>query len=338
MPLLLTAALTLAGLARAGMVTAPPPGAAEVGVLLCAGDGCNDRMFWVTHDSGLGDLPVLSVDSLLADEAAARRDEQAALRLREALEQARLALLEGRPQVADNALNEAGRALEQWAGSPTNQELFTLWYLRGAVSLEEGLDRVARQELRRAAAVAWNRSVALPPGTERWAATYYAELEALLAEGTGQLVITEGEMELQYALDGVPLGPAPIRVHLFPGLHRLTADHGRQGHAWTQEVEIVAGRTATTQARTGSEGDARWATYQLVLAVETMKLDPELARVLDAWAERHGVRSLRLLRLDLDHQVELDEIDREVGGTLPTFQLRAARYEPALRRMTPLGD
>ena len=323
--------------ARAGVVTAPPPGATEVGVLLCAGDGCNDRMFWVTHDSGLGDLPVVNVDSLLADEEAASRDEEAGPRYRAALETARLALVEGRRVEADNALHEADRALEVWAGSPSNQELFTRSFLAGAVALEGGLARVAREELRRAAATAWNRSVVLPAGTERWAEAYYAEVEALIATGTGRLAIGEGEMELQYALDGVPLGPAPIDVSVFPGVHRLTADHGRQGHTWTQDVEVVAGRTVSTQARTGSEGDARWATYQLVMAVETLQLDPALANLLDAWAERHGVRSLRLLRLDLDHQVQEDEIDRAVGGALPTFTLKAARYDPALRRMTALG-
>lgn len=326
-----------AALAHAGMVTVPPPGAAEVGLLLCAGDACNDRMFWVTHDSGLGDLPVIVVDALLADNVAARQDEEAAERFREALESARLALVDGRQVLADSALNEAERALAKWAGTPTNQEQFTLWFLRGAVALEGGMARVARQEMRRAAATAWNRSVALPAGAERWAEPYYAELQALLGEGTGTLVIEEGEGTLTYSLDGVELGPAPIRVHVFPGVHRLTATSSRQAHAWEQEVEVVTGRTVSARARLANDGDAQWATYQLARAVDSLSLDPALAELLDTWAERHGVRTVRLLRLDARMWIEEDEVAREAGGTMPTFEVREVRYDPALRRMTPVA-
>jgi hypothetical protein len=329
--------LLLCATALAGMVTAPPPGATEVGLLLCAGEACNDRMFWLTHDSNLGELPVVSVEALLVDEVASTQDSEAAESWRQALEEARLALIEDRRFEAEAALDRAGAALSMWAGDPPTQELFAWYVLRGFVAERKGEHGRSGEALRQAAAVAWNRSVVLPEGTEAWAEHYARELQAVISQGTGELFVEDGGNSLAFSLNGVLLGKAPLRVQVFPGEHRLSAGNARQAHAWSEAVRVTAGRTSTVRALLANDDDAQWVTYQLALAVDTMSLDEDVARLVERWAERHGIRSLRLLRLDAQLRGPMDEIDREVGAAMPTFTLREARYEPSLRRLSPGG-
>lgn len=329
--------LLLGSAALAGMVTTPPPGAREVGLLLCAGEACNDRMFWLTHDSGLGELPVVSVEALLVDEVAATQDSEAAVAFRLALEEARLALVDDRRFEAEAALDRAGRALEQWAGDPPNQELFTWYALRGFVAEAKGEGARASEALRQAVAVAWNRSVSLPEGTEPWAEGYYRELAAVIEGGTGELLIEDGGNGLGFTLDGVYLGAAPLRVRAFPGTHRLSAGNARQAHAWSEAVDVRAGRTSTVRALLANDDDARWVTYQLALAVDSLTLDEDVARLVERWADRHGIRQVRLLRLDARLIEPMDDVDREAGAAMPSFTLREALYDPGLRRLSPGG-
>ncbi|NOY25436.1 MAG: hypothetical protein GXP62_06140, partial [Oligoflexia bacterium] len=137
MTALLSAALIGAALigaanpALAGQVTEPPPGSQQVALLLCAGDGCPDRLFWVTHEPGLGAEPIMVVESLLAGAQDEADDDALAQRFDDALRRAHQAAVEGRNSLTRAALDDAEQALEAWHGSPDNAALFDLWFLRG---------------------------------------------------------------------------------------------------------------------------------------------------------------------------------------------------------------
>lgn len=323
-------------LAQAGVVSAPPRGAPELGLLLCAGDGCNDRLFWLSLDPSLSSLPVVVVETVLVDELAWSQDREAEARWQAALDEARLALVEGRLPPAQAALDRAGEALSRLAGDPPNEELVAWAFLQGALALEQGQASRAEERFAQAAALAWNRSLRLPEGCARWEEPLYAAMAALLRRGPGELLVEDGDNGLSFTLDGVPLGPAPLRVSLLPGEHRLSGGDARQAHAWSQTVRVQAGQRSTVRALLANDDDARHVTYQLAMAVESGQLDPDVAALLERWAARHELRRLRLLRLDADAQAPIDDIAREAGGALPRFRVRQVLYEPSLRRISAL--
>jgi len=319
--------------ARAGQVTVPPPGASEVALLLCAGDGCPDRLFWVTNDPAFGAEPVMVVESLLADVQAGASDEVLSARFAESLERARLAAVESRTPQAQAALDDAEQALQAWHGGPDNAALFAFWYLRGVV-MEQIVPGSGAGAFRRAAATAWNRSVAPPAGLEAWTVPYYAAMRALLDEGTGTLVIDPGGGTPSYTLDGVPVGKAPIKVEVFPDRHRLTAVDGPWVEPWVAEVNVHPGRLTVTRAQFNDEDSESWLVQSLYLAVTTHQLDPAVADLLERWADRHQIQSLHLLRLDVADAPPQDEISLAAGEGLPTFTRTEAWYQPRLHRFT----
>lgn len=330
--------LLLCGPAAAGPVTFPPEGAQEVGLLTCVIEDCPDWIFWIGAEPAFDDLPVLVPDVLLADEVVGEPDEARAQAFAGALEAARQAVLEDSPMRARTSLDDAGRILGAWRGSPDNQALFSLWFLRGVVADVQQQSEGA-VHFRQAAAVAWNRSVAPPPGMEQWAEGYYAALAGMLEGGTGTMVVDAGRHGVTYALDGVALGEAPIRVQLFPGEHRLTAVDSYTGMQWRREVVIESGRTTTTRARFPGGADDRWAAGGMALAIDLRAIEPELAELLAAWARRHGLKRIRLIRLDPSRpEGELDEIEQEAGETLSTFIVRQVGYAPQLRRFEELPE
>lgn len=327
------AALLQAAPASAAPVMAPPEGADTLTILACAAEGCSDRLFWMQVEPGFEGEPVMVVEALLADDTAMTGAADMAEAFDEHVERARLAVLAGRWAEAEGALDDAEKVLEQWRGAPDNQALFSMWYLRGAATAIEGRSDGA-PSFRKAAAVAWNRSVALPEGTEAWADAYYDAVQQQLDQGTGELVITAGATETTYWLDGVELGPAPIRVQAFTGTHRLDASGATRAQQWRADIAIRAGDTTTARARFPGGDDEYWASAALELAIERAWLEPEMADLLARFADRHGLRALRLLRLDPEGDRELDEIEQAVGGGLPVFVASAIWYDPRLRRFS----
>lgn len=320
--------------ATAAPVIAPPEGAQYLTVLACAADGCSDRLFWLQYEPAFEQEPVMVVEALLADDTAMTADSDMAEAFEAAVERARLDVLEGHWAQAESALDDAEQVLEQWRGAPDNQALFAMWYLRGVATAIEGRSSGA-PSFRKAAAAAWNRSVALPEGTEGWAEPYYEALEHQLGEGTGTLVIEAGSSSTTYWLDGVELGPAPIRVQLFGGRHRLDALGESRAQQWRSEVLVRAGETTTARARFPGGDDELWAAAALEVGIDRAWLEPEMAELLERFADRHSLRWLRLLRLDPEQELQPDEIEQAAGGGLPTFHAREIWYDPRLRRFSP---
>lgn len=327
-------------LAWAGLVATPPEDAREVAVLACPPDDCSDAMFWVTHEPALERVPILVIDALLAENAAeVAQGEAAAAEWRAALERARTAVIDQKWSVADGALDDAERILGEWRGTATTDELFALWFTRGAAALGSGRRR-GTDAFRTAAVLAWNRSVAPPAGLEGYASPYYAALADLLDEGTGTLVVPEGGAAARYRLDGVDLGPPPIRVQLFPGVHRLTAADPGSRTEWRGDVTIQPGRTSTLRARFPTGEEAARTAEALARAVDEHRLDPEVAELLTDWGVRHGLRTIRLLRLDPRDPAPSPagrpgaRDDGAAGHILPVYELREVTYDPVVRRFS----
>lgn len=323
----------LCALALAGPVTSVPDGAREVGLLLCAADDCSDQLFWVSFEPAFKDEPILLVEALMADRSAAAREDLEATAFAEALERARKAVLDGSWASAEGALDDAGAVLERWQGSPDNPTLFHYWFLKGAVTVLEGRSS-GEGSFQRAAAVAWNRSVAAPEGTERFEDAYYEAMEKLLSEPVATLVVPPGPAHVQYLLDGVPLGPGPLRVRVLPGTHVLSARDSRWSRDWQRELSLRPGKETSAEAHFPGEDGDRWAVEALAAAVDSFRLDPEAAELLAGWADRHGIQRVHLLRLDAVDRQEGDAIDAEAGASMPVFEAREAWYDPRLQRFS----
>ncbi len=326
--------LILAGPSRAAPVAVPPEGATEIGLLICAEDGCPDRMFWISFEPAFEDLPVVAVEALMAEDTVATGDDVQAQAFDDALERARAAVLAGHWATADGALDDAESILEAWTGSPDNQALFDLWFLRGAAR-EVTAPGTGAGAFAQAAAVTWNRSVQLPDGLDAYRQPYYDALARLLSQGVGTLVIEDPGARAEHQLDGVALGDAPLKLQVLPGRHRLTAQGRRYAEDWKVEVDIRPGRTTTTRALFPGEASDRWAADGLSAAFDNRYLDPQLAELLERWAERHALRTIRLLRLDPEARPTApDAIEQEAGTGLPVFELRQLWYDPRLRRFS----
>lgn len=318
-PLYSSPVLLLLAPALAGVVGSPPRGATEVSVLACAGDGCTDRVFWTNNEATLRDVPVVMVDTILAERIAELTQGDAAVRAwNEALERARLAILDRKWSGATAALEEAERLMPQ--ARPDNQGLFSFAFLHGAI--EAGRDDDDRG-LAAAAAVAWNRSVVLPAGLDAYAERYYAALTEALTRPPGVLVLDEAPADPNYELDGVRIGAAPIRVDLLPGTHYLRAADDDERMQWNKAVKILSGRATRTRARFAHGDDAAWVADALAAAVDERRMDEELGDILSEWADRHQLRRVRILRLDLR--------DGSEGARFSDYDVQAVWYEPRVR-------
>lgn len=325
------------GAARAALVAVPPPDAREVAVLLCDGGGCADRMFWITHEPAFDAVPVVVVENLLLDEVTTQaQGEVAASVWRTSLDHARTALVGQEWSAASAALNDAEQALAAWRGTASNGELFGYWYMRGVLSLATKRSDGA-VPMAQAAASAWNRSVTPPEGLEAWAPAYFTALAAQLDTGTGTLVIeAAGAGGPELSLDGVTLGAPPVRVLVFPGIHRLTALDHAHGLQWRADVTVQPGRTTTARPRFPGGDDSHWLAESLATSVDTRRLEPAVADLVGGWATRHGVRVVRLLRLDplqaAGTSRAVDALDEQ--ATLLRYTLREVDYQPGTRRFS----
>lgn len=316
--------LLSAWVARAGVVTEPPEGATRVALVLCADEErCDEELYEATQLVALADEPIMRVDTLLAQRAALRAEaDTVADRYAAALERARAAAAAGEWTTADYALTDASRVLGEWTGTPPHQALFDHAWLQGLVARGRGLD--AAEAFRDAAAIAWNRTVTFPVADEPAIDAYYAQLADLVAAGTGRLVLEPLAEGATWQLDGVELGPGPLEVEVFPGPHRLTARHTQTGQAWRGEVVVQPRRVSRARARFSLAEDARWVTEALGRALDDRKVDPELAELLRGWAERYGVRTVRLVR------IRLPEAAPGAPAAPPVLQWTA--FDPLRRR------
>ena len=296
--------------ALASVVTDVPRGEHRVALVLCpTEDPCSTEIFRV---EGKVPMPMLMVEVVLELDAAEwEGGETLEALFGAAMERARAAWEAKRWGAADIALDDAEEALKRWSGTATNQQLFDLHYLRGAVRVARGED--ATTDFRQAAAVAWNREVALPL-QDAVAKAYYDAMPGLVRGGTGKLRLTEAPRGASWFLDGVELGHAAAEVRVFPGMHRVTARQDRMIRTWKRDVRVDVRQVRDVTMQFSPADDAVWVQAQLRAAFAGAPLPAEVMTLLSAWCERKDVHQLRLVM---------------VGDVVRTLE-----YDPKLKRVT----
>lgn len=307
----------LASAALAGMVTSVPPGETRVGLLLCRTEApCADDGWWIETLPGERARPLLMLDAVLEiDGAEIEGTDTLRDRFVAAMGRARVAWTAKRWNEAEFALSDADALLRRWSGTVSSQDLFDLAYWRAAVALQKGEDPT--DDLRQAAASAWNREVRLALEDGAVATAYYDELPRLVAGGTGTLRLAAPPLGALWYLDGVELGGNPYEVQVFPGTHRVTAVHADMLRTWKKDVLVARGRTSDVAAAFTEADDPKWVRDQLRAAYTSGTIPKEIKELLSAWCARRNVHELRVLMVEEPQR------------------LRTLTYDPGLRRLTP---
>lgn len=326
-----------AGVAQAAVQMAPDRHQAAVTVVLCPAAE-EDCPLALTHldRTGAFDRNVLPLDALVELERGPWRGGVALEQsFAEALARAQTDAAAGRWALAGQALDAADAALAEWAGTPNNAALVQLAWLRAAHSRSLAGDGAPGPHLAAAAARAWNRPLRPPLDDAALRRLYDAELERLIAAGTGVLHLQADATGATLWVDGVPVGTRTVRLPLLPGRHRVAAVRPEGEQAWAAEVELRPGET--TRAR------PRWSTVDGPAAVRAElqgvftvgDVGPEVADLLDAWCDRYAVGAIRFVAVEArDAAAERvrmqDGSVREVPG-LPVYAVQVRLYVPGSR-------
>lgn len=336
------------GAAHAAVQMAPDRHQAAVTVVVCppAADPCPQALTHLDR-TGAFDRNVLPLDALLELERGPWRGGVALEQsFAEALARAQSEAAAGRWALAGQSLDAAGAALAEWAGTPDNAALVQLDWLRAAHSRSLAGDGAPAPHLAQAAARAWNRPLRPPLEDPALRRLYDAELERLLAAGTGTLHLQADATGAALWVDGVPVGTRTARLALLPGVHRVAAVRPEGEQAWAAEVEVRPGEVTRARPRWSSLDDpaALRAELQGVFAVGDVR--PEVADLLDAWCDRYAVRAIRLVAVEehpgAPERVRMqDGSVREVPG-LPQYGVDVRLYAPVgrswVRLPAPAGE
>lgn len=229
---------------------------------------------------------------------------------RDALAQVRDAALAEKWGPARESADRAVEALAAWKGPASTQELFDLWYLRGAAALETGRDEAWAYSFRQAAAIANGQPLALsaPEITAKAKRAWKDEQRKLFVGGKGTLVLSGGPAGTRWTVDGRPADEG--EVYLLPGNHRVSAIAPGQVRSWTAEVPVLAGRSSAVSPDFALTDDAAWLYWSLDDAITSLEAPDPVLDLLVAWAEEHEVDELRLMRVEeVDETPDLPKVE-----------------------------
>jgi hypothetical protein len=302
-----------AGSALAGIVGGVPPDADEVTLLLCApASTCAEEARWIDERAAGPVLLFVEALATAAEDHAVAAERRR--RLDEALSRARAEYDAGRWVTADTALSDAEALLLDVPGPIPQQALFDLLFLRGATALARDNPQ-SPGWFAQAAAVAWNRTVALPVADGPVASAYHAAQHALLHAPTGTLALAAPPAGAVWALDGIELGAAAAEVQVFPGPHRLTASIPGKARSWVELVEVRPGARVPVEARFAPDLEAEAIAGAIRGVFAGGEVEGGAVDALSAWITQRGLDAVTLAWVD---------------GT--PFSTRQMRFDPRLRR------
>lgn len=267
------------------------------GLLVCVdAASCEQDARWLSSvgGGGPGGFEELDFERVIAvgavPDGLADRDVYEA-----ALVEARAAMEKGRWGAVLEATQAGLSAVSRWRGPVKTQELFELYYMRGAAAVELGRDRSQAYSFRQAVAIANGQDLAYPASSNKVQQAWLDEQRKALLAGKGELVLGGGPPGTGWKVNGrsVPAGT----VALLPGNHRVSATAPGQVRSWTVEVPVLPDRSSRVEPDFASYEEQAAVYAALVKAVDTLQAAEPLADLLVAWCEAHGAEELRLMRL-----------------------------------------
>lgn len=276
------------------------PGLVEAAVVLCTGEaGCDHDAARIAALGGDGGLPFVTMDVLLELDAGgwvAGVNERERYLAR--LVQAREAFAAGQWAQVEALCIEGIDALSRWPGTASAEDVFQLWYMRGAAELARGQDQSWEYSMRQAAALVGGGTAPFPPGEQTEARRAFSDaLRKLKTDGQGSLMLLGVEPGTTIWVDGRALDAGSDEATLYPGNHRITARRPGSRQTWKAEVPILAERTSAVELSFPDPSDGGWVAARLVDAFDTMDAPESVDSILADFCQRNELRSLRLVRL-----------------------------------------
>ena len=286
--------------ARAGEVSAVPPGVSTVTVLVCErSEGCPaETRAMVSHLDSLG-LPLLSfatvVDAGPAGGSARARYDAA------------VAAAEKSPTLAN--LEAARAAMARVPLTLPEDSVFALWVRLGSARLASGDEAGADAAFEAASTTSNGRVINLPSVSDA-ALARYLYLASAPTGARGRVEVAANAVGTLY-VDGERYGETPAAVELAPGWHRVTVERPGRRSAWVAEVQI--GATATTSVRADIAGDDGQGFLGTAIEGAMRGVEPpsDAAAALAAWARSQGLKWVRFVTLLPPDQTDAPGVPEE---------------------------
>ncbi len=272
--------------AHAQTVSAVPPGATAVTVMVCdRPDGCPEELAAMTDHCAAQGIPLLDFEAV-ADGVLGGGNA------RQALDQAQ-AQAAAKPDLT--RLEAVRGAMRITPLTLPPDEPFLLWLRTGAARLAQGDEMGATWAFNAAASTSGGRVHDLPPLSQDALEQYLAAAEGL--DQTATLRITADQPDSNVFIDGLLVGPAPIQAVIEAGWHRVSVERRGRRTAWVGEVEALPGRTLSVDA-TLAEDDAPAALEAAVIgSMRGAPPPPDVSRRLADWARDQGLSTVRFVQV-----------------------------------------
>ena len=272
--------------AQAQAVTAVPPGARAVTVMVCdQPDGCAEPFRVLSDHCAAQGIPLLDFDAVI-EAGPAGGDARAAL-------DEALAAAAQRPDLA--RLEAARQALRGTPLTLPREEVFSLWIRLGAARLAEG--DAAGADLAFAAAVSssgarvWDLPELSPEALDRYLALAGAR------GPSAHLKVNADHPDATVFIDGQALGAAPQELSLAAGWHRISVERPGRRSAWVGEVQAPAGGRVELQAEIAADDGVAALESAVLGEILGTEAPVEVARRLSSWARTQGLGAVRFVAM-----------------------------------------
>lgn len=316
-------AMLLLPVALAQSLSAVPPGARAVTVMVCdQPDGCTDAYAAMAEHCANQGIPLLDFD-VVASAGPAGGD------LRAALDKA-LRKVDAKGDL--KSLEAARATLRSTKLTLPNDEPFTLWLRIGAARLAAG-DKAKADEAFEAAASTSNRRVYDLPELPTAALDRYLQI-AVPTDEVSTLSIGADADAVSIFIDGKRAGTAPVLVNVVPGWHRISAERTGRRTAWTGEVEIRPGNTARVEVSVADDDAPAALEAAVVGAIRGVTPPPGTGAQIATWAKGQGLDTIRFVKVGKAGQGTPEE---RIEGHTGTWDVEATWLDVSSRRFDKYG-
>lgn len=287
--------------AHAQPVSAVPPGATAVTVMLCArADACAPEWTALAAHMTAARLPLLDFDTVAVEGPAGKAEL-------DRFEAAMAPIRRGEPSPG---------ALAMLDGVPftvTRDDLFRLMLLSG--------------HLDRAASVSDRRVYDLPPMPDVAA---YLDVAARPAEARATLEVSADAPGARILVDGEAVGEAPRSVAVSAGWHRVTVERTGRRTAWVGRIDAPPGGTLRIAARVADDDGRAGLEAAVIGARHGTDASGAALATLSEWAVANGLRWVRFVELGSGP----DAPEERIPGD---HEVRAVYLDVPARRFTTAG-
>lgn len=300
-------------------------------VLVCPDEtGCPEELYHARKDPRFGDSRVMALDEVLYEHLPDRSGQAETLALiRKRVEAGEQYLTDKRAAgAAASAFTAARAALDAYPYTVENRLIFRIYAGLGAAQYLAG-DPAYETTIRIAIASLVDQETpedVIPASVRQ---VFWDQVRILHHQRMADLSFTTveqeegigGERGAVVYVNGVRVGPAPLKVPVMPGVHRVTVEHPNYVKPWRKTIDVRGAEGVEVAAWFERTEDPAYMLAELRGAFARRDAPDDVKDALSEWASNARFRALRLL---LPEYVDRDAKDGEdvVHRDLPPAELR----------------